>query len=263
MLADAAQLRQVVLSLAVNASEALGERPGAVAVRTGRAWCDRAALRGIYPDDDLSEGEYVFIEVADTGCGMDAETRRRVFEPFFTTKFVGRGLGLAAVLGVVRGHRGAIELTSEPGLGTTVRVWLPRAPEAPEAAPAAPAAQEGGAVLFVDDEPALRDLAVRTLRPAGYEVLTAADGREALEVLRARPAYVLVVVLDLTMPGLDPDETLRAMRAERPDLPVILSSGYGEQEVTRRFAGADLAGFLQKPYRPHQLIEIIRGATQR
>ncbi len=127
VLADAAQLRQVVLNLVQNASEALGERAGSIAVRTGQAWCDRAALQAAYLDDDLPEGEYVFIEVADTGCGMDAETRCRAFEPFFTTKFTGRGLGLAAVLGIVRGHRGAIELTTAPGLGTTMRVWFPRA----------------------------------------------------------------------------------------------------------------------------------------
>ena len=141
VLADASQVRQVVLSLVHNAFEALGDRAGAVAVRTGQARCDRARLRGACLDDDLPEGEYVFIETADTGCGMDAETRRRIFEPFFTTKFTGRGLGLAAVLGIVRGHRGAIELTTEPGLGTTVRVWLPRAPEA---APAPAAAGAGG-----------------------------------------------------------------------------------------------------------------------
>ena len=128
VLADASQIRQVVLNLVHNAAEALGERGGSVAVRTGAARRGRDDLRGAYPDDDLPEGEYVFIEVADTGCGMDAETRRRVFEPFFTTKFLGRGLGLAAVLGIVRGHRGAIEVTSEPGLGTTVRVWFPARP---------------------------------------------------------------------------------------------------------------------------------------
>src|SRR5207237_4477286 len=133
----------------------LGERAGAVTVRTGAAPLDREALSRTYLDDDLPEGEYVFIEVADTGSGMDAKTRQRVFEPFFTTKFTGRGLGLAAVLGIVRGHRGAVELESELGRGTTVRVWLPRAPRtevAPPAAPApAPAAAPGGAVLFVDD----------------------------------------------------------------------------------------------------------------
>ncbi len=262
VLADAAQLRQVVLNLVQNASEALGERAGSITVRTGQAWRDRAALSGACVDDDLPEGEYVFIEAADTGCGMDAETRRRAFEPFFTTKFTGRGLGLAAVLGVVRGHRGAIELTTAPGLGTTMRVWFPRAPEAPAAGAAAPAsaAREGGAVLFVDDEPALRDLAVRTLRPAGYEALTAADGREALELLRARRGDVRVVVLDLTMPGLDADETLRALRSVRPNLPVILSSGYSESEASRRFAAGDLAGFLPKPYRPYQLLEKVRQA---
>jgi PAS domain S-box-containing protein len=257
--ADVSQVRQLVLNLVLNASEALGERGGAVAVLTGAAWRDREDLSHTYLDDHLPEGEYVFIEVADTGSGMDAATLLRVFEPFFTTKFTGRGLGLAAVLGIVRGHRGAIELASEVGRGTTVRVWLPRAPQGEIAPPRPAMAAPGGAVLFVDDEPALCDLAVRTLRPAGFEALTAGDGREALKLLHGRPD-VRAVVLDLTMPGPDADETLRQLRQLRPDVPIILSSGYGEAEARRHFGAGDLTGFLQKPYRPHELIDKIRQA---
>ena len=261
VLADASQIRQVLLNLAVNASESLGEQPGAVTVRTGRAWCDRDALRQTTIDDDLPEGEYVFVEVADTGCGMDAEMRQRVYEPFFTTKFTGRGLGLAAVLGIVRGHHGAIRLISTPGFGTTVRVLFPPAPEAEPAPAEGVPSTTGGVVLFVDDEPALRDLAERALRPAGFQVLTAADGREALEVFRGQAADMRVVVLDMTMPHVNGDEVLREMRRLRPGVRVILSSGFSEQEVNRRFTDGDLSGFLQKPYRPHELVEKVRQAA--
>jgi len=265
VLADASQIRQVLLNLVHNASESLDGREGAVTVRTGRAWCDPDYLRHTIIDDDLPEGEYLFVEVADTGCGMDDEMRRRVFEPFFTTKFTGRGLGLAAVLGIVRGHHGAIHLTSEPGLGTTVRVLLPPAAEAgagaaPAPAPAA-AAATGGGVLFVDDEPALRDLAERALRLAGFRVLTAADGREALEVFRDRSADVRVVVLDLTMPRLNGEEVLRELRRLHPGVRVILSSGFSEKQATQHLSAGDLTGFLQKPYRPQELVEKVRQAV--
>jgi signal transduction histidine kinase/CheY-like chemotaxis protein len=260
VLADASQMRQVLLNLVLNASEALGEREGVVTVRTGRAWCDRVYLRHTTLDDDLPEGEYVFVEVADTGCGMDAEMRRRVFEPFFTTKFTGRGLGLAAVLGIVRGHHGAIHLTSAPGLGTTVRVLFPPAAEEEAPPEEEAAAATGGLVLFVDDEPALRDLAERALRLAGFQVLTAADGREALEAFRGRADEVRVVVLDLTMPHLNGDEVLGELRRLRPGVRVILSSGFSEQQVIQRLPADDLNCFLQKPYRPQELVEKVRQA---
>ena len=266
VLADASQIRQLLLNLALNASEALDGREGAVTVRTGRAYCDRDYLRHTTIDDDFPEGEYLFMEVADTGCGMDEEMRRRVFEPFFTTKFTGRGLGLAAVLGIVRGHHGAIHLTSEPGLGTTVRVLFPPADEAKAEKGAAPAPTEaaaatGGGVLFVDDEPALRDLAERALRLAGFRVFTAADGREALEVFRDRAADVRVVVLDLTMPHLNGEEVLRELRRLHPGVRVILSSGFSEKQATQRISADLLTGFLQKPYRPQELVEKVRGAA--
>ena len=260
ILADASQIRQVLLNLVLNASESLGEQAGAVTVRTGRVWCDRDYLRQSAIDDDLPAGEYVFGEVADTGCGMNAEMQKRIFEPFFTTKFTGRGLGLAAVLGVVRGHHGAIRLASAPGLGTTVRVLFPPAPEA-EAGPAAVPAAAGGVVLFVDDEPALRDLAERALRLADFQVLTASDGREAVEVFRGRAADIRVVVLDLTMPQLNGDEVLHELRRLRPGVRVVLSSGFSEQEVSRRFTDGALSGFLQKPYRPQELVDKVRQAA--
>lgn len=255
--ADAGQMHQVTINLVLNAGEALGDRPGVVTVRTGRQTCDRAALRQTYLDEDLPEGEYVFLEVADDGPGMDRATQARIFEPFFSTKFTGRGLGLAAVLGIVRGHRGAIAVESAPGRGAAFRVLLPRAPVGVSAAAPPVAAAAGGAVLLVDDEDLIRDLGRRVLERAGYSVLLAADGVQALEIYRARPGAIQLVVLDLTMPRLGGEETLRELRQLDPAARVILSSGYAADEARNRFNGA--AGFLQKPYRPSDLLASVRS----
>jgi PAS domain S-box-containing protein len=249
---DAAQLRQVVLNLLLNAAEAVGAGPGGITVQTSLSRYDAARPGAAYLGAELRGGEYVALEVTDTGCGMDAATRRRIFEPFFTTKFMGRGLGMAAVLGIVRGHRGGISVASEPGRGTAVRVLFP--PAAREHPPA-PAARPGGLVLFVDDEVPIRELGEAVLGQAGYQVLLAADGPEALELFRRRHAELAAVVLDLTMPGLGGEEVLRQMRAESGRVPVLLSSGYSEQEAFERFGAGGPAGFLCKPYAPKELLD--------
>jgi PAS domain S-box-containing protein len=263
--ADATQVRQVVMNLITNASEAIGDRDGHVTVSTSVVSVDRAYLAGAPVGADAPPGRYVALEVSDDGCGMDATTQARIFDPFFTTKFTGRGLGLAAVLGIVRGHQGAIRVYSEPGRGSAIKVLLPAlAGEAPDPAPGPrPSAFHGrGTVLVVDDDMGVRLVARETCEMAGFSVEEAADGLQALERFRARPDAFAAVLLDMTMPGMDGEECFRELRRIRPDVRVILSSGYNEQDATSRFAGKGLAAFIQKPYLPDELIAKLRAVTE-
>lgn len=264
ILADAAQMRQVVMNLVINASEAIGDRSGFIVVSTGATYCDRASLHQAYLGDELPEGLYVYVEVRDNGSGMSAETRARIFDPFFTTKFTGRGLGLAAVLGIVRGHHASIDCVSSLGQGTTFRVLLPAsAKHARQLAGIESPAERWrgqGTVLVVDDEETIRSLARHMLRRMGFSVLTAVDGREAVEIYRAEGDKISMVLLDMTMPHLDGEETLRELQLLQPNVKVVLSSGFNEQTATSRFAGKGLAGFLQKPYRFEELQAIVRQA---
>jgi PAS domain S-box-containing protein len=260
--ADATQLRQVVMNLITNASDAIGDASGVIEVTSGVMDCDRAYLSESYLDDNLPEGRYVYLEVSDTGCGMGAETRSRIFEPFFTTKFMGRGLGLAAVLGIVRGHKGTIKVYSEPGKGTTIKILLPAVEWTPadrtQIAEQSTLPPSGGTVLLVDDDQSVLDVASSMLEHLGFTVITASNGQEGLEVFRARAAEIDCVLLDLTMPRLSGEEVFREMRRVRSDMRVILSSGYNEQDATQRFVGKGLAGFIQKPYTLAKLQEIMR-----
>jgi two-component system cell cycle sensor histidine kinase/response regulator CckA len=254
VMADATQLRQVIMNLITNASEAIGDRSGVISIATGLMECDRAYFRGSVLDENLPEGAYAFLEVTDTGVGMTPETLARIFDPFFTTKFQGRGLGLSAVLGIVRGHRGAVKVYTEPGKGSTFKVLLPAAREAlplrrgKPAAPSAAGTPGGATVLLADDDPTIRSVGKAMLEKLGYAVLLARDGTEALEIFRSRARDVGAVLLDLTMPSMDGEECFRELRRIRGDVRVILSSGYNEQEVVQRFTGKGLAGFIQKPY---------------
>ena len=255
---DPAQVRQVVMNFLTNAGEAIGDRPGTVTVKTGRIQADAAYLAGTSPDPGLPEGEYVWIEVSDTGCGMDEATRARIFDPFFTTKFTGRGLGLAAVLGIMRGHKGAIRVTSAPGSGTTFRVLFPAArhrtaraePERGEA----PGRRLSGTVLVVDDDENVRTVVRRMLETCGVTVISTADGRSGVVAFRRRAAEIDAVLLDMTMPDLSGEEVLEEMRRVRTDTPVFLISGFTEQEAMPRFAPGDLAGFIQKPFTREELL---------
>ncbi|MHB8772946.1 MAG: PAS domain S-box protein [Syntrophales bacterium] len=260
---DATQMRQVIMNLITNASDAVGDAGGVITITTGVVECDAAYLAGSYLDDKLSGGTYVALEVSDTGCGMDAETKSRIFDPFFTTKFTGRGLGLAAVLGIVRGHKGAIRIYSEVGTGTTIKILLPSVEAEPDKTARtveqiAPL-RGGGTILLVDDDPVVRSVASQMLAKLGFRVLTANNGLEGLKVFRTQGAEIVCVVLDLMMPEMGGEETFRELRNLRSDVRVILSSGYNEQDATRRFVGRGLAGFIQKPYTTANL----RNALQR
>ena len=260
--ADVSQLRQIIMNLVVNASEAIGEKSGVVAVSTGAMECDRAYLSETWLDENLAPGLYVYLEVADTGCGMTRETLSKIFDPFFTTKFTGRGLGLAAVLGIVRGHRGAIKVYSEPGKGTTFKILFPasrRPVHRLRDKPVRPGWQSSGIVLLVDDEETIRALGKQMLERFGFTVQLAADGREAVNIFRQDPNRFVLVLLDLTMPHLDGEQTFREMRRIRPDVCVIISSGYNEQEVSQRFVGKGLAGFIQKPYQLSVLEGVLKS----
>jgi two-component system cell cycle sensor histidine kinase/response regulator CckA len=249
---DPAQVRQVVMNLLTNAGEAIGDRPGTVTMTTGRMHADAAYLAGTAPDPSLPAGDYVYLEVSDTGCGMDEETRARIFDPFFTTKFTGRGLGLAAVLGIMRGHRGAIRVASAPGSGTTFRVLFPAAHHVTAKVEAAPSDATGrrltGTVLVVDDDENVRTVVRRMLETCGVTVVSAGDGRAGVIAHRRRAAEIDAVLLDMTMPDLGGEEVLREMRKVRADTPVFLISGFTEQEAMQRFSVGDLAGFIQKPF---------------
>jgi two-component system cell cycle sensor histidine kinase/response regulator CckA len=264
--ADASQLRQVVMNLVVNASEAIGERSGVITISTGAMDCDRQYLSESWLDEQLPEGMYVFIEVADSGMGMTAETRTRIFDPFFTTKFTGRGLGLAAVLGIVRGHRGAIKVYSELGRGTTFKVLFPASQrtETREAASPIRGIYEGkGTVLLVDDDESVRAVGRKMLERIGFSVVTAADGSEAIARFRERADDIICAIVDLTMPHVDGAETFRELRRMRPGVRVILSSGYNEQDVTQRFVGKGLAGFIQKPYQLSTLVSVLKEVLEK
>ena len=263
--ADPAQIRQIVMNLITNAAEAIGEGGGAIQVSTGVVDADRTYLSGTYFDDRLPAGRYVYLEVADTGCGMSPETQTRIFDPFFTTKFTGRGLGLAAAIGIVRAHRGALKVTSQPGLGSTFRLLFPGTDKKAEVRLAEPAGRVWrgrGTVLVVDDESGVRDLARAILENSGFTVLTACDGGDAIRIFRRHAGEVVAIVLDLTMPAMTGEEAATELQRIRAGVPIILSSGYSEQEVAGRFAGKGLAGFLQKPYEPAALTEALLRALE-
>lgn len=260
--ADATQIRQVVMNLVINASEAIGEENGVISISTGCFHVSREYIQEELHDENVVEGPYVYLEVSDNGCGMDRETLGKIFEPFFTTKFTGRGLGMAAVLGIVRGHKGAIIVQSEPGKGSSFKMLLPIGAGSNGNAnlaevKSAEACWPGqGKVLLVDDEESLRTVGAEMLMALGFTVVTASDGAEALDIYSKENNFDFVI-LDLTMPRLDGEQTFRQLRQINPNVKVIISSGYNEQEVTQKFFGKGLAGFIQKPYRLSTLSEAI------
>jgi PAS domain S-box-containing protein len=261
---DAAQLRQLVMNLVINASDALGERAGSLRVLTRTATLGaHDASRLVPPLEVRRAARYRVFEVQDDGVGMDEATRRRMFEPFFSTKQKGHGLGLSAVLGIVRGHQGGMEVHSQPGRGTTVRVYLPSVspPERPEPAPGsgADASAPGACVLLVEDEEVVREVLEEALGELGHRVLSARDGLDGLRVFSEHQGEIDLVLLDMNMPELNGDEVFRLIRARAPGLPVLLSSGYDEASTAQRHAQSPRVGFIRKPYGIEELAQRIRG----
>jgi PAS domain S-box-containing protein len=261
--ADASQMRQVIMNLIMNASEAIGDESGRVTIRVSEVEVNGESVSRTCVGDDLSAGRYVSLEVTDTGCGMDAETRSRLFDPFFTTKFAGRGLGLASVLGIIRAHRGAIEVRSELDEGSTFRILLPVAASSMRARSKDRDSPDldwrgGGTVLVADDEESVREVVEEILVRKGFTVITAADGREAVRIFGSTSNQIDAVLMDLTMPNMDGDEALREMRRLRPDVKAILWSGYEEQTARKRFDGEERVALLQKPFDAETLVGTLR-----
>jgi PAS domain S-box-containing protein len=260
--ADTAQLQQVVQNLLINAAEAIGDRDGTVTVTTAIRHIATADLSSRPLGTELRSGPYVALEIADTGCGMDAATCDRIFEPFFTTKFTGRGLGLAAVLAVIREHRGTISVTSAPNQGTTLTILLPYAPGGKLAVASQPAPQTTwqahGTVLVVDDEANVRSAIAQLLERMGFHVLSAPDGSYALGVFHSHLNAIDCVLLDLTMPGMPGAEVARAMRELHPTLPIVLMSGYGVGDIAQSIQEVTRMLFLSKPFQFADLLQILQ-----
>jgi nitrogen-specific signal transduction histidine kinase/CheY-like chemotaxis protein len=254
---DPAQAQQIVMNLLTNASEAIGEQAGTIRVAAGLVEASRDLLDSTLLGRDLPVGTYVWLAVTDTGCGMDEQTLAHVFDPFFTTKFAGRGLGLAALLGIARSHGGTLRVTSQLQRGTRFEIFFPATTALGDerVEPAHPPASwsMGGVVLVVDDDPLVRAVARRALEARGLEVVLATGGEEALTCVREDTGSIVAVVLDLTMPGLDGPATLAGIRRLRPGLPVILSSGYGSDVLASRAMGSAGTTILPKPYRAEDL----------
>lgn len=258
--ADLREIQQVITNLVTNAAEAIGDAEGTISIATGVLHCGDEYLADSRIPQKAPAGLYAYIQVTDTGAGMDSETLDRIFEPFFSTRFTGRGLGLSAVLGTVRGHGGAIIVDAELGVGSRFRVLMPVAAELSyeKALPARVSKTEWkrqGMLLLVDDEEAVLEVGADALKVAGFDVLTADGGERAVDLLKLHPDEIDAVILDLTMPGKDGHETFHELRAVQPDLSVIIVSGYSQSDVANRFRDDDIVAIIQKPYNYDDLIE--------
>jgi two-component system cell cycle sensor histidine kinase/response regulator CckA len=249
----------------MNAAEATPTGTGHVIVRSNVTDVTREELARCMLGDELSPGRYVALEVIDNGCGMDESMLERIFEPFFTTKFAGRGLGLPALLGIVRGHRGAVQVVSNEGHGSVFRVLLPINRRRSSILPSASATwwHGRGCILFADDEPPVRTVGRRILEKLGFQVVLAQNGRIAVDEFSRRADEISLVILDLTMPEMTGDQAMAAIRRLRPQVPIVLTSGFGEEEVVERLSNVPIDGFLKKPFRVEEFSSLVRTVFER
>ncbi len=265
VVADRGQLRQVIMNLITNASQAIGNSEGRIVIATSTCTLSREDAERYAPAATLDPGEYVVLTISDTGIGMSPATQAKIFDPFFTTKPTGSGLGLAAVQGIVRRHRGAIKLESTPGVGTTFTLAFPRAPlpsEAPAPTVDRESGRQGACILVVEDEPQVLKVHGDILERGGYSVIRAADGQAAIDVFAREGDSIDCVLLDLSMPRLDGEQVFRELRKLRSDVRVVLTSGFTEQEFRDRLDDAGFAGFIQKPAAMRVVLKEIAAALR-
>jgi PAS domain S-box-containing protein len=265
--ADAGQLRQIVMSLVINSSEAIGEEQGEIHVSLVKSEVMADQSEKDHTGRIIPAGSYILLEVYDNGCGMDDETKKRVFEPFYSTKFPGRGLGMSAVLGITTSHGGRLQLYSQPGgKGTRIKVYLPcqaadTAAELPHHIPSLVPWQGSGTILLVEDEPQIMDAARGLLETLGFSVIGASNGIEAIEQYRKKAEKIRLVVTDIGMPMMSGYELFRELKKINPELPIVISSGFADTVVTSRIANEGIAGLISKPYSFNQLRDVLRGVV--
>ncbi len=267
--ADAGRLQEVIMNMVSNAAEAIGEAGGLITVSTGVRHFDQTILNTSRIEEKLVEGRYVWLEVRDTGCGMDGDTAYKLFDPFFTTKETGRGLGMSAAYGIIRAHKGAFLVESKTGNGTTILFLLPISEHVEEqknnhisSEAVTSHIQEARTILIVDDEEMIRDISAAMLGECGFETIEAAGGEEALRIFREQGDRIDLVLLDASMPQMDGLAVFKELRRVRPDIKVLLASGYSKQEVAEQFSGMGLNGFIQKPFTLARLSDVVRRALK-
>lgn len=267
--ADPAHMQQLIINLVLNAAEAIGDKSGVITIITKHMHCDMKYWHTTYFGENCKEGTYIYLEIIDNGSGISKDVKDRMFEPFFTTKFIGRGLGLSAVAGIVRAHNGAIKVYTELGKGTSFKVFFPTIEETTNRSKMIDFKQEElkqetkqRQILVVDDEKLVRDTVKSMLEIAGFHVLLASNGEEAITIYKENKDQIALVLLDMTMPIMDGEETFRELRRVNPEVKVLLSSGYNEKDILERFIGKGLTGFIQKPFVLSTLLESIKNTLK-
>jgi len=267
IMGDASQIRQVVMNLIINAAEAIGDAEGEIDVKLLKTEIRVEQAEKDHLGFVIAAGRYILFEVTDNGCGMDEETSRKIFEPFYTTKFTGRGLGMSAVLGIIKAHNGALQLESQPGQGTTFKVYLParfskfETEELQQKAASAPW-HDSGTILLAEDEERVKSIAITLLQELGFTVLDAENGKDALELYQQNAADISLVITDMGMPVMNGYELFYKLKQLNPHLPIIISSGFGEGDIYSKIPREEIAGLINKPYNFDQLREVLRGVVE-